>query len=597
MSHLHEVEDFDELEETHEVYDQKVSYRKYNVHEGIIFCIELSENMYQELSELHYKVQLQEILESLSELMSQLVITRPGTGVGCYFYNCNKDNSRGSIYEFFSLEDINVRNMKKLSDLLEDLSYERINLRKEFPFDESKSTTLESLLVLIQDQFSKEVSDQREFNNKKVFLFTDNDTPKEASDKEAKLRLRRLVDDINDNYINFTTFFIGKGNKPFDNTFYSDILKLSAKKIDEFDLNFDGPNTKQISASYIKSRVLRKKEIKRVMFQCPLILDDDLDFKIAVKGYTIFSHEKAGTRYKLVFEHENVRKETYSRRKILNGLTGEEVKDNIIKVYPYGDIHIELTENDFKKIQDGYNDNEPYLKLLGFRSPDKSLHFFNNIGKALFVVPDEAVLSGSIRTMASLFRTMKKKNRVAIMWGKIKSNSNLNAWILSPSNDNDPNEGFYLYKVPFLDEIRRFPALVSYTKNSELFNSKDYINIKRITHNIIGYFNLKNGYNASDFKNPSLQKHFKLLHDYLLQVETNSVEETLEERKVRMILEDDTLKKLSQIRERIIDSSKSVEPTKQRLSMHLNIWNDLYSKVESEDISSSVKFNSKKIKK
>ncbi|EDO14691.1 hypothetical protein Kpol_1068p1, partial [Vanderwaltozyma polyspora DSM 70294] len=475
---------------------KRPSYRKYDVHEGIMFCVELSEQMFQQLPELNYKVQLLEILESLLELMSQLVITRPGTGVGCYIYNCHKDNSNNNIFNFIPLEDVNVKAMKKVNDLLDDLSNERTTLTKYFPYDKTQRTPLESLLELTQDELVKNVSTPKPFNNKKVFLFTDNDSPTEASDKAGKARLRRLFDDNNENFITFVPFFINRENKPFDSSFYSDIFKLgnSENPSSDYEIEFDGPSTRPISASYIKSRVLRKQEIKRVLFQCSLILNKEMNFTVAIKGYSIVSQEKVGSRYKMVYEHEDVRKEAFSKRKILNCITAEEVKEGLTKVFPYGDLNIELSEEDIKKVKEAYLEDGPFLKLLGFRSLEISLHYYNNITKPSFVVPDESKIDGSIRMLASLFRTMRKKNKVAVLWGKLKGNSHPGLWVLSASNASDPNEGFFLYRIPFLDEIRKFPVITTSSFKENAMNTIEYENIKRTTENIVGYFNLKHGY-------------------------------------------------------------------------------------------------------
>lgn len=553
----------------------KSSYKKYDIHEGIVFCIELSSSMFQELAELDYKVQLVEILETLDQLMSQLVITRPGTGIGCYFSNCNKNDSKYGIYEFFSLSDINAKNMKQLSDLLEDLKYERTTLLKFLQFNELKRTPLESLFGLVQEQFLKDVPGQKAFNNKKVFLFTDNDTPPEATDDEAKSRLRHLVDDLNDNYINFTTFFIGREDAPFNDSFYSDILRLGAKAGSEF----DGPNTAPISASYIKSRILRKQEIKRIMFQCPLILEEDSKFTVGIKGYTIISHEKAGVRYKLVYEKEEIRKEAFSRRKYLDSKTGEDIKEGLMKVFPYGDLDINLTNDDLSRIKKAYAEEDSFLKVIGFRSIEHCIHYFNNIDKATFVVPDESSFEGSVRTLSSLFKTLKRKGKAAVVWGKLKSNSNPAVFVLCPSDERSPNEGFYLYRVPFLDELRRFPAMLI---NHNTSNTADYQNMKEVTKNIMGYFNLKSGYEPSEFKNPTLQKHFKLLHDYLLQIEEEPENDTLEGKKSNLLAHDDSLRKLSQIREKIIESANSNDPQEQRMNKYLNIWNNLYNEVNEQ---------------
>lgn len=574
--------------ELNDQVDEK-GYRKFDIHEGILFCIELSETMFKESSDLEYKSPLLEILESLDELMSQLVITRPGTAIGCYFYYCNREDAKEGIYELFPLRDINATFMKKLNDLLEDLSSGRISLYDYFMFQQTgseKQVRLSVLFTFMLDTFLEEIPGQKQLSNKRVFLFTDIDKPQEAQDIDERARLRRLTIDLFDNKVNFATFFIGYADKPFDNEFYSDILQLGSHTNENtgLDSEFDGPSTKPIDAKYIKSRILRKKEVKRIMFQCPLILDEKTNFIVGVKGYTMYTHEKAGVRYKLVYEHEDIRQEAYSKRKFLNPITGEDVTGKTVKVYPYGDLDINLSDSQDQIVMEAYTQKDAFLKIIGFRSSSKSIHYFNNIDKSSFIVPDEAKYEGSIRTLASLLKILRKKDKIAILWGKLKSNSHPSLYTLSPSSVKDYNEGFYLYRVPFLDEIRKFPSLLSYDDGSE--HKLDYDNMKKVTQSIMGYFNLRDGYNPSDFKNPLLQKHYKVLHDYLLQIETTFDEnETPNTKKDRMMREDDSLRKLYYIRNKILESEKSEDPTIQRLNKYVKIWNMFYKKFNDDNIS------------
>ena len=574
--------------ELNDQVDEK-GYRKFDIHEGILFCIELSETMFKESSDLEYKSPLLEILESLDELMSQLVITRPGTAIGCYFYYCNREDAKEGIYELFPLRDINATFMKKLNDLLEDLSSGRISLYDYFMFQQTgseKQVRLSVLFTFMLDTFLEEIPGQKQLSNKRVFLFTDIDKPQEGQDIDERARLRRLTIDLFDNKVNFATFFIGYADKPFDNEFYSDILQLGSHTNENtgLDSEFDGPSTKPIDAKYIKSRILRKKEVKRIMFQCPLILDEKTNFIVGVKGYTMYTHEKAGVRYKLVYEHEDIRQEAYSKRKFLNPITGEDVTGKTVKVYPYGDLDINLSDSQDQIVMEAYTQKDAFLKIIGFRSSSKSIHYFNNIDKSSFIVPDEAKYEGSIRTLASLLKILRKKDKIAILWGKLKSNSHPSLYTLSPSSVKDYNEGFYLYRVPFLDEIRKFPSLLSYDDGSE--HKLDYDNMKKVTQSIMGYFNLRDGYNPSDFKNPLLQKHYKVLHDYLLQIETTFDEnETPNTKKDRMMREDDSLRKLYYIRNKILESEKSEDPTIQRLNKYVKIWNMFYKKFNDDNIS------------
>lgn len=564
------------------------SYRKFHIHEAIIFCVELSNEMFKELPELDNNTQLLEILESLSDLFEQLVIIRPTTAIGFFLFNCGNDVAKDGIYEFLPLEDINVQNMKKLNDLLEDLHSGKKKINEVFKFDNSMPTDLSTLFFKVKDTLANS-NDGKPFNNKKLFLFTTNDTPNEAKGgTEDKYRLMHSTNDLINEGLIFSTFFLKMEDTKFDDTFYSDVLRLKdpftkLEKDQDPASVYVGPNTRPISALYIKEKVSRKQEIRRMMFKCPLTLNKEQNLVIGIRGYTIISQEKPGTKYKLVYEVEDVRKEAFSKRVYLDQKNGEMLtKENLTQAYPFGDVNIYLSNDDIKSIEDSYMEQDPFMTLLGFRSTRLALKYFNNIEKPLFIVPDEYQYNGSIRTMASLFRTLKKKDKVAILWGKLKSNSHPSLYILDPAKDTDRNEGFFLYRIPFLDEIRKFPPPIDYSTVTETYD--DYDNLKKITSSIIDYFSIKNGYIPSQFKNPALQKHFKVLHDYLLQVEDLSFNDTPEQIKQKILEEDDTLLRVAQVRERILMSSEAETVSKQRLKKYINLWNVFYNKASGDNM-------------
>ncbi|CCF60806.1 hypothetical protein KAFR_0L01950 [Kazachstania africana CBS 2517] len=560
--------------------DQNASYKKFESHEAMIFSVELSDGMFETVPELN-KIQLIEILESLEELMSQLIVVRPNAAIGCYFHYCGKEGNDYGIYEFFPLSDINAKNMKKLSDLLEDLRLDRINLIDFFQYNNAKKTSMEKLFTFYLNQFSMEVAGQRKYTFQRIFLFTDNDSPIDKEDKEAKSILRKIVDDLDESHVNFVPFFIGRPDAPFNSALYSEILKLGARK--DSSTEYDGPNTTPIQASYIKSKVLRKREIKRVAFRCPLILNEKKNFIVGLRGYIFVSHEKVATRYKLVYEYENLRQEAFSRRKFLSSETAEEIKGKeLTKIFTLGDLDIEVDERRFFEVEKADDDVRSFLKVVGFRSIKSCVKYINNIDKVMFVVPDEMQYVNSIKILTSLFKTLRTKGKAAIIWGKLKANSNPSLFVLEPSGEKDPNEGFYLHRVPFLDEIRKLPTMITYECGE---NTSDYENLIKVTEYIMAYFNLKGGYNPMDLKNPCIQKYFKILHDYLLQIEDKTSDESSTERKQRLLREDDTLRKVSHIREKIISSSRSEDAGAQKLSKYIKVWNNFYAKIEKESVS------------
>ncbi|XDT42472.1 Ku70/Ku80 N-terminal alpha/beta domain [Nakaseomyces glabratus] len=562
--------------------NKQASFKRFEIHEGIMFCIELSEHMFEVQDELDGKSQIEVILTSLSELMELLIVTRPSTAIGCYFYNCEREDSKESIFEFIPLVDLNVQWMKKVNDLLEDVSNQRITFKEylNYNIDQNKKLNipilLEKLFSLILETFNRNIEGQKEFNSKKVFLFTDNDLPNVESQQRSIDVLKGILKDIDDNMINFTNFFISKKDKPFNPAFYSKVLRNDRDYNSLGSQAYFGPSTKPIGVNDIKERIFQRKEIRRVVFQCPLVLDEGTNFVISIKGYSIFNHEKGSVRYKLVYENQEIRKEAFSKRKFINPKTGEDVSKQTVKIIPYGEKEIEMEDKNIANALNVYGNTSASLTVIGFLNEDNSLVFYNNIDKTLFITPDENVIEGSFTAFASLFRTLKKLKKVGVVWGSTKSNSSPSLYLLWPSKDYDNNQGFYLTKVPFIDEIRKYPTLSNININEEW---EEYKNVKELTQGIISHFNLKSGYHAEEFRNPALNRHYKLLHDYLLQVEIPQDDNDIRDRYLR---EDDTLLKITKIRERIMKDTTIDDVEKRRLSKYLEVWNIYYRKFKED---------------
>lgn len=235
--------------------NKQASFKRFEIHEGIMFCIELSEHMFEVQDELDGKSQIEVILTSLSELMELLIVTRPSTAIGCYFYNCEREDSKESIFEFIPLVDLNVQWMKKVNDLLEDVSNQRITFKEylNYNIDQNKKLNipilLEKLFSLILETFNRNIEGQKEFNSKKVFLFTDNDLPNVESQQRSIDVLKGILKDIDDNMINFTNFFISKKDKPFNPAFYSKVLRNDRDYNSLGSQAYFGPSTKPIGVN------------------------------------------------------------------------------------------------------------------------------------------------------------------------------------------------------------------------------------------------------------------------------------------------------------------------------------------------------------
>lgn len=559
--------------------------REITTQRSILICIELTPEMIDPAEGSRGRSQLIEILESVKEMMFELIMINPSTAIGCYIYHSGLEAAVNGIYELFPLCGLNIRTMKKLNDTLVSLQHGTVSPAAFFQFDPEQQVTLESLFSFIQEKCGRsDIADrtdqtgQTEEKRKKsyeirsVFLFTNRDTPTDSTNIEVIQRLKKEVDDMATNFINFVPFFIKTNKKPFDPSFYNDILRFNSRSWSHKS-RFWSVDFQPIFPSALKLKVLRRKEIKRTLFTCPLILNYDKDFVIGLRGYNILSHEKPGSRYKLVYEKENVRYEAFSHREYRNPNTLELVpKEDICKNFTIGNLEFPISDDKKVNLGNDVSRYNSFLKLIGFRDSSKCVKYYNNIDKTIFISSNDEAYRGSVKTLASLFRTMLKKDQCMVVWGCVKSNSNPTLYIMAPATDPGLYGGLYLWKIPFIDEIRKLPPLPTY-KNPEF--TREYENMYMVTQNIVSYLTLKDGYDPSDYRSPDLQKYFRCLSDYILQAPLTDNDD--------MIENDDTLRKVANVRESILASGMSEDPQLQRLQKYVNYWNSVYLKVSEDD--------------
>ena len=159
--------------------------------------------------------------------MQELIITSRSTGIGIYFYNCAKSNKLSSMKNtnctgferLFHLNVLNLQNMKKLNDLIQDDINNIKSIDEIFKYQplkkidlkvgkqshsetqtqtqtqtQSSHTIQETQLTVVLNKMIDEFINKREFNKRRMVWITTNDKPyHEESEREA---LWRTIDDF-----------------------------------------------------------------------------------------------------------------------------------------------------------------------------------------------------------------------------------------------------------------------------------------------------------------------------------------------------------------------------------------------------------------
>lgn len=495
-----------------------MSTTQFEIHQGIVVLVELTPSIHSSQSLLKGATQFKQILVEVFELMNKQVITLPNTGVGLYLFN-SAETSPGfpdGIYEVFRLQDLNVGPIKLLNDLIEDSNKGYFSLAEKFAPSDKTSASAAQLIPLLNkvyDEFSNRQDGTRNYNQKKIFLFTDNDEPLKDAAK-YRLPLRKKLSDLNASFVSVCPFFLDSESKKFNVDQYAEVFFVDL----EGNAPEDGPSVTSTDPKRISSKISRLREVKRLYCQFQLEMAGEI--KVSVKAYSTFSQEHPKRSCTMKNEGEAYL-EAETKTKVLNASSGSEIPySRLVKAFSLGGELIPLTDSQVKKLQK-FNPmpDVPFLKVLGFRDLTTfSPHY--STSSPLLIVPDYRTrkFTHSVRTFATLYQACVKKNKLAIVWGALKRSSSVSVFAMVPTpigrvGFTNSCEGFFLIRLPFKNDIRQYPVMLQGSYVSE--------DADKLVEKIVNNLYLSKGYDPSSFQNPTLNWHYKMLKDDFLQTEVS----------------------------------------------------------------------------
>lgn len=578
-----------------ELFREKMEFHQ---HEGIVFLVELADSMLVEGIEGVCK--LEQILISLRDAMTHSIITMPNTGYGCYLFRSSttSEGCGGGVQRVFGLADLNYKNIKLVQDILDENRPSEHNseiphrpLRDRFrPDYRTGPNPLLEALAAVQNEFQTKKPYQKLYNYKKVFLFTDNDQPvPDLGDTAQRELLRTKLRDLDDAKINIKPFFIPTDAETFNPQLYEALFaegKAQAGRAvkseapggqegdDEDEDGIFPTSTRPIDMAQLKEQIFRRKEIKRLHSRVPLVLGEQL--VVGAKCFSIFKEETISS-VKSVFETENFRKKVFSESKLC--VEGDEGSDRLVdpaetKMYrgfqlggKGSDDYVVLNEHYLARLNQYSSQYDSFLKLVGFKSTQNALKPQYNLKPALFVTHDEYHYNGSARTLCALYEKLIKLDKVAIVFGKLTRVQQPRYFVLYPTNNDKLfPQGFFLKPLPFYEEIRSFPTDYEAYKPPSPALVDGFIQL-------LSHLELGGGYDPAQFRNPTINRHYKALNAYLLQIENS--ENDLYTREA-LLADDDTIAKLDELRQRIEDSQLNDSGNPNSLYRLITRWNELY---------------------
>ena len=562
--------------------DEEIDETGYKaVKDAVLFAIEVSDSMLKKPSTSDSKKAdtnspLLAALKCAYHLMQQRIISNPRDLIGILLYGTestkfyDEDEATKGGWSFphcYLLKDLEVPEADEVKDLKRIVEDDDADGVAELFRPSNDTVSMHTVLFCANQIFQQRAAN---FTSRRLFVVTDNDNP-HATNKASRSQAIVRAKDLYDLGVIIEIFPISTPDHKFDTKlFYNDIV-YKAAPTDPEAIAYNPTSIVDVDMSKLKSgstdgitllqsllsTIAAKITPKRALFSSvPLELAPN--FRISVKGYLLYKHQKPARSCYIYLEGETPQIAKGSRTQMAEA--GEVVqKPDIRKAFTFGGEKITFSEDELKHLR---NFGDPIIRIIGFK-PVSKLPFWANIKNSTFIYPSEEDYVGSTRVYSALHRKLSKDQIFGLCWFVPRRNATpvmaaLVPTLSAPDTEDKRNpaavsmtgapQGLHLIPLPFADDIRQNPPS---THETPLRAPDSLVDAMRP---IIQQLNLPKGsYDPSRYPNPSLQWHYRILQALAL-------EEDLPEKP-----EDKTIPKHRQIDKRVgnetIEWGKELEKT------------------------------------
>ncbi|KAK7207304.1 SPOC like C-terminal domain-containing protein [Myxozyma melibiosi] len=550
-----------------------------NLKSAILFCVEVSKSMLMELERGPHDSEedapptpLRRALAAAYNILQERIISDPSDAIGIMLFGTEySDDARyPGISMLMDLDVPDIAGMKRLKDVLE---YDEDFLDLAKPASEPPS--IRDVLFYAGHKF---YSKNEKFAYRRMFLMTNTDLPP-AHSPQDRIAARTRASDLLETGIQIEPFFLSSPPKLiFDSSkFYEDILFLMPLKSrlggDQSSLKRPRAEVSEASMQpllttdrlILESQLKSRQAPQRALFSIPMEIVEGKRLVINVKGYALFRRQSV-LRTEFVYKcDDDVTRIARSKRKPVGEdfFSDDEDEKNkkkkaddatvtkpssVKRGFLFGGEIISFTDEELTQLREF---GEIGIKIIGFKSANL-LPINMTSRPSYFLYPSEEDYVGSIRTFAALHKIMLEQNQMAVAWARLTANSspmlcNIVAADEIVATVNGRREqvqapGMHVIRMPFVDDVRDKPYNARYYPSSSVTTA--------IASEIINKLTLKSGYDPSRYKNPILQRHYRIL-------QAKALEEPFgEEEEAEMAKEDKTVPMYNSIHNKVGRLSK-----------------------------------------
>ncbi|KIX09931.1 uncharacterized protein Z518_01012 [Rhinocladiella mackenziei CBS 650.93] len=520
--------------------DEEIDETVYKtIKDAVLFAIEVNDSMLKvPATSTSKKVDnsspLLAALKCAYHLMQQRIISAPRDLIGILLYGTqaskfyDEDENFGGGRSFphcYLLTDLDVpeaEDVKALKELIETDAPESAEIFK--PAEEPVS--MHNVLFCANQIFQQKAAN---FTSRRLFIVTDNDDP-HSSNKGSRSQATVRAKDLYDLGVIIELFPISTSEHSFDTKLFYDDIVYKASPSDPEAIAYNPPSIVHVAGSKLApgtndgisllqsllSAIASKVTPKRALFSSvPLELAPD--FRISVKGYLLYKHQKPARSSYIFLGGERPQIATGYTEQIADENSKPIQKADVRKAFKFGGEQIVFAEEEVKKRR---YFGDPVIRVIGFK-PMSRLPLWANIKNSTFLYPSEEDYIGSTRVYSALHRKLSKDKLFALTWFVPRRNATPVMAAMIPTlagevTDAKSNaagvsatgapQGLHLIPLPFADDVRQNPPSAH---DAPLRAPDELVDAMRP---LIQQLNLPKGtYDPSKYPNPSLQWHYRIL--------------------------------------------------------------------------------------
>ncbi|XP_043790143.1 X-ray repair cross-complementing protein 6-like isoform X1 [Apis laboriosa] len=473
----------------------------YGVRDGILFLIDATPPMFKNDPQNGIPYFLQ-CIKQYKEILKQKLVWNRQDWMGLILFGTEKYDSDSETKNILILKKLNLISKDDLKDVM------KIDEGKTWEYyrDNASSTSypLHDVLWHAIRAFS---AVHITMPMKRVILFTCQDNPSIIDDNE-KHRIRVKATSYSD--IDIQLSIVGLGENWNHDLFYKDLEMLSGK--------IEADDYKRTS---LKDLVEQVKLPSRNMAKLPWRLGENVTIDVSLRNLSVktqYLHKEniskqtnipLTTRTYFKVDKDDIMTEEIDD--IENKRTSSSVLEMDIRKYQnFGLEKIYFTQAEVRSLS---TMREPGIDLICIKHI--SYHLLYHVETPYFVIPSKSNRKDNKLLFGALLNKCDSKKLMIICAVTIRSYSASSLYTMIP---NVNNGGFYLYKMPFRENVRDLSEYFSeFIYNHNERKPPIEPNAVELLKNIMKKLNIE--YNPKLFSNPKLQVQLQIVETLALDLE------------------------------------------------------------------------------